>query len=371
MNLGSNNSRRNGKIEFYRFYFCIAVLLFHAGKYIIGEPSFNNGIDLSLFSHGAMSCEFFFLVSGFLMAKLIYKKQTAEENGNVITSEKKASEYIGFIRKKYLDIFPQHFVAFVLSFAILVIIKKFNFVGIIKFGLDSIPNLFLIQMTGVNFSNPNHVEWYISCMFIALLIVYPICRKWYYQFTRYFSWLSALLILGYIIHSGGCLTGVSAWEGICYRSVLRAIAEISLGTTAFEISRYISLKKWEGRNKALLTVFELLCFCGIVIYMILTFKREYEIYALAMIFVVVILGFSGVTYGANSFNNKICYFLGKISLPIYLAQLPAIYIVNAVFKDCMEYIKILLVVVGTFIFAAVVYFGGKGLKALFERNSSK
>ena len=64
---------RNGKIEFFRFFFSIAVLLFHLEKYILGESKCGGDIGLSLFVHGAMGVEFFFLVSGFLMAKSAQK----------------------------------------------------------------------------------------------------------------------------------------------------------------------------------------------------------------------------------------------------------------------------------------------------------
>lgn len=66
--------QRNGKIELLRFIFCMAVLLFHCEKYVLGEPSLEKGYHLSLFCHGSMGVEFFFLVSGFLMAKSISKK---------------------------------------------------------------------------------------------------------------------------------------------------------------------------------------------------------------------------------------------------------------------------------------------------------
>lgn len=66
-------TKKNGKIEFYRFIFCIAILLFHMQKYLLGEASLTNGIHFALFPHGAMGVEFFFLLSGFLMAKSVYK----------------------------------------------------------------------------------------------------------------------------------------------------------------------------------------------------------------------------------------------------------------------------------------------------------
>ena len=68
---------------------------------------------------------------------------------------------------------------------------------LLKYLLDSVTNLLLIQMTGFSLANPNHVEWYISCMLIAMALS-PLCRRYYYTaFTRYFA-LCSLLVLGYL-----------------------------------------------------------------------------------------------------------------------------------------------------------------------------
>ncbi|MGN1114583.1 MAG: acyltransferase family protein [Oscillospiraceae bacterium] len=355
---------RNGKIELYRFIFCIGILLFHAAKYIIGEPSFKNGIHISLFSHGAMGCEFFFVVSGYLMAKSIYKKL----NSNPVENDKpRATQYLSFIKKKYTDIFPEHSVAFIIAIICFSISEGYNIIKFLKYSIDCIPGFFLIQMTGIKFSNPNHVEWYISCMLIAMSIIYPICYRWYYRFTRYFSWLGAILILGYMIYTGDGLTGVSVWTGVCFRSLLRAIAEISLGASAFELSRYISKKQWSKYQRVMLTLTELFCFIGTMIYMIMTFPKKYDIYALAFIFVIVTVAFSQVTYGSHLFNNRVCYFLGKLSLPVYLGQLSAIYIVNGFFSSYSHTHMILLVVLLSFAFAAVIYAGGKALRNIVNK----
>lgn len=365
MNSQPNYSHRNGKTEFYRFFFCIAILLFHAEKYIIGEPSFTNGVHVSLFSHGAMGCEFFFIVSGFLMAKSIYKKQSCNEVTQ--SAQEAVGEWFGFIKKKYTDFFPAHSIAFVIALLTLAVSRGYGVRGFVKYAFDSVPSFFLVQMTGVNYSSPNHVEWYISCMFIAIALLYPVCRKYYYQFTRYFSWLGAAIIIGYLIYTEGCLTGVTSWTGICYRSLLRALAEIALGTTAFELSKYMAKRNWSSFQRLILTIAELFCFILTVLLLILTFPEKYEIYALASIFLLVTIAFSEVTYGSKLFNNRIFYFLGKLSLPIYLGQLSAVYIVNYFFVSYSQKSMIVFTVLFAFAIAAIIYAGGQIIKKILQR----
>lgn len=356
MKTGEQITKRNGKIEFYRFVFCVVVLLFHIQKYILVEPKIGKDIAPSLFVHGAMSCEFFFIVSGYLMASSIYKKHIKENKNNLVDGKAIANDQLSFIKKKYTDIFPQHAIAYVMAIIVYIICKSFRIKESIKFALEAIPGFFLVQMTGINFSNPNHFEWYISCMFIAMLLIYPVCRKWYYVFTRYYSWIIASLIFGYLIYKNGCLTGVSAWEGLCYRSLLRAIGDISIGTTAFELSRYISEKELSSVKKAMLSMVEVIFFFMTIMLMMFTFPRKYQIYILVCMFIVVTIAFSGVTYGARAYNKPFFNFLGKLSLPIYLGQLPAINLVMSFFTD--NYSKTqqaFLVIILNMIFAVAIF----------------
>ena len=349
---------KNGKVEALRFVFCISVLLFHAQKYIVGEVSLNNGIHLSLFPHGAMGVEFFFILSGFFMAKSIYKSKyvakSADENDEISFSKNS----LNFLKKKYFSIFSQHIVAFVFAFISLALLNNFGIKEIILKAFDSIPNFLLIQMSGINFTNPNHIEWYISCMLIAMAIIYPICSKYYYNFTRCVAPVSALLILGYMIYTTNSLTGVTAWTGLCYKSLLRAIAEIALGTTAFELSRYWGEREYDQKHRIAFTLIELICFAGTMMYILMTFKRKYEVYTIILLFLLISIVLSGVSYGDKLFNNKVVLFLGKMSLPIYLGQITAINLTRTYLTSLDENMQIVSVVIITLVLALFIMLFG-------------
>lgn len=366
-------SGKNGKIELLRFLFCMTVLLFHAEKYTFGEPSLKNGIHFALFPHGSIGVEFFFVLSGFLMAKSIFKKvetQAAplEREGAGKNAALLSAEYPAFIIHKYTSIFPEHLIAFVIAVCAYVFSKGFGITRIIKYVIDSIPNLLLIQMSGISLSNPNHVEWYISCMLIAMAIIYPICRKYYYYFTRYFAPLCSLLILGYMVQTTGALTGVSTWMGICYKSLLRAIAEVALGTTAFELSRYIMKYPFSKNQRILLTLAEAVSVALSMLFVMMTFSKKYEVYVLGLMIVLIALSFSQVTCGSDLFNNKFCYYLGSLSLPVYLGQISAVYLVQGFMADYEKGYQYLTVVILTFVFAYIIMFGGKILRKVFSGN---
>lgn len=352
---------RNGKIELLRFVFCICVLMFHIQKYLVGEPSLNR-IDFAVFPHGAMAVEFFFLLSGFFMAKSIDKKRkTDPENADKFT----ASEGLSFIKHKYMSIFPQHIVAFAITFIVYAVTEKFSLFETVNVFVDAIPNMFLFQMSGINFISPNHIEWYISCMFIALAVLYPLCKKYYDVFTKYLAPIGSLFLFGYMIYTTGCLTNVNQWNGICYKSMLRALGEVALGTTAYEFSKWLSKKEFSKKGKLLLTLTELGCFVCSMMYIMMTFVSEYEIYALILMFFMISIIFSGKTYGSEIFDNKICMFLGKFSLPVYLGQLAAIYIADGYLTDCSVPIVFLTTIAMTLVFAGAIMVLGNFLNKKF------
>ena len=357
-------SVRNGKIEYLRFIFCLCVLLFHICKYIMELPDYESEIHLSFFSHGAMGVEFFFLVSGFLMAKTAY---IYSEFSNLAFNDQSLSEnYLKFLGKKYFSIFPYHFIAFVLAFTTYVVSKHMGISSLLMYAANSLPNFLLIEMSGINLSNPNHIEWYISCMLFAMAIIYPLCIRYYHSFTKFFAPLIAILLLGYMQHTTGRLTGVSQWSFICYKSMLRAIAEIALGTTAFELSRYIKKRQWNKIQKIIFTLTELCCFILIIIFVLFTFTVNMEILILFLLFILVTLAFSSISYGAKLFDNRFFYFLGSISLPIYLAQLPAIYIVSGYFGTFSTKSQIIISLLLTMLFSALVKIFGDILKTFFN-----
>ena len=324
MSAGSvkKTSPRNGKIELLRFIFCMAVLLFHCEKYVLGEPSLEDGYHLSLFCHGSMGVEFFFLVSGVLMAKSMSKKIRQQTE----LQETLAQESLGFLKRKITSIFPMHVMTFILAFIAYVLANHMNYIEMMGKAVESIPSFFLIQMSGINLCSPNHITWYISCMLIAMAVLYPLCRKYYEFFTHYLAPLMAVLILGGCIATTGRITGVSEWTFVCYKSVLRAVCEIALGMTGFEIAQYISKQKFTYGQRIGLAIFAL-----------------------------VVLAFSGVGAGSFIFNNSLCYHLGKLSLPLYLAQLTPIYLICEFGKEWPASKQIAGIVAGTFLLAYLVF----------------
>ena len=84
--------KRNGELDFFKLLFCIVVISFHSGYFIQSENGYFKG--------GSIAVDFFFVVSGVMMARNAAKK-AYEENLGIDTFE--------FMKKKILcPIFMLH-----------------------------------------------------------------------------------------------------------------------------------------------------------------------------------------------------------------------------------------------------------------------
>lgn len=338
---------KNGKIELMRFLFSIAIVFYHGQRHFMSID--NSTMHLAFFARGYIGVEFFFLVTGFLMASSVYKRIQREPLAKNI-----GEETFGFTLRKIKGIFPYHIVSFVILFITEMVIKHFSVRTMVKQFLDMIPGILLIQKAGFDYSNLNRVEWYISCMIFSLMILYPICRKYYSMFVHVFAPVGGLFILGYLAQTYGTFTGINKWDTIIFVCMLRAIAEISFGAVVFEMSRKLGKKEFTKYGRGCITALECVCYIILIIFIMSTIKTKYEIYAVFVMMVAIAISFSGKSYGGKVFNNRFCYKLGKWSLPIYLNQVFALNILEKLHCGLIE--KMILLLVLTLIGSSICKF---------------
>ncbi len=352
---------KNGKIEFYRFIFCIIILLFHSGERLLynNAITYSGQFDLTFFSHGMMGVEFFFLVSGYLMASYVYKKY--KNDNEKIKSEEIVDETIEYTKKKIAHIFPQHVIAFIISFICGILFRNYGLTEIVKVAISSIPQFFFIQMTGakVNDLYTNNVEWYISAMLVAIVIIYPLLRKNYKTFSKYWAPLIGVFSIGYLISEFKAISVTIGWNHFFVTGTIRAIGVICLGIYAHHIVNNYENKKISEKTKWMLLIIEIITFVILLAFINCSLGKNYELIALMLIFVIVLIAFSGKAKYSEKFNNKFCYFLGKISLPIYLSHLGAVNLVKRYMNSELFVYQVLITIMITIVFSIITYWGGK------------
>ncbi len=354
---------RNGKIEFLRFLFCSIVFLYHIAEKTIGL-NYEIFENVTFFGKGYFGVEFFFVVSGYLMASTAFKNQ---ENGLQL-----ASDTISFMKRKLMAVLSYHLIVFSVTFIGVTIFNSFTVTEVVQRFIDSLPNLLLIQRSGLYNVDVLGVEWYISDMLMAMFILYPLCRKYYHNFTKIIAPVISLLIVGYLIKETGKLSGSTAWSVLVSKTLLRAIAEICAGSVLFEIARSLKKLKFSKTDKVLLTVLEIVSYLAVIGYIIVPSSRKYDGTFLIFLCVGVCLSFAQVTYGNRLFNNKFCVFLGKMTLPIYLCQsLVRRLTTGYIYENYGFVVSLVVSIIGTFAFAFIAMFIEKYLRRFIDNKIKK
>ncbi|MBR3554219.1 MAG: acyltransferase [Clostridia bacterium] len=301
-------SRRNGTIDLMRFVFCMEVILYHIAKRV---PLPTHG-HFNFFLNGKIGVEFFFLVSGFLMAASASRAAKQSIAGG--TGQ--------FMLRKVAAIFPSHCIVFVLALGSLLFYLAHDAAGALKIIWNSLPSFFFIQKTGVPVHRVIRPEWYIEAMLWMMLIIYPLILRFRERFTRIACPVLCVFLVGYMTYVSTHLGGTERYlfGNTIPKVYVRAFAELCGGAFCFEAAQLLKRLHLKKSDIVVLTLLELGCYLLTLVYTVSDLKDAYEVYFFYILAVAITLSFSGVTLTARLFSHGVFAFLGRFSLPLYLAQ---------------------------------------------------
>lgn len=341
---------KNGKIELLRFIFAILILLRHIDLKVYNLEWEIGGFTLGM--NGYMGVEFFFLICRFFMARSIYKKTQSEGK-----TEHLGSDTTKYILNKIKGFWNYHLIFCGIMCVVVCILAPDRIPWKL---IAKLPSVLFLQNTGLlgKSSALIAMEWYISSMLIALCIIYPLARNNYDKFTHIIAPFSSIMILGYLVKFTGYFSGTTAMLGFTMKSNYRAFAVISLGMVCYEVYRYlINLKDIKNKYR-LFAIIETICYVLSILYMVSNLSNAYETHCLILLCIAVTLSFvtSEIKGDKSLFNNKLNYFLGAITLPVYLSQEIVWELVIVYMKNCSKVMQSGTIVVCTFVLALLVYF---------------
>lgn len=358
---------RNSSIEALRFLCASAIIFGHIKRDLkIRATFFTIGdIGIRFFPNSNQCVEFFFMVTGFFLARTCYSRlKTSISDEHVI-----AEETTGYLWRKLKRILP-YYIPANLIVAFVMFLQGDKIIDL----LWRLPSLFFLHRTGISENFYLSVSWYLSSMIIAVAIIYPVCRKHYHIFTTCIAPVGALLIAGAIIKNTGTLGEVAEWSTITYKCNLRAIADISLGTTCFEICRRLSNVDLSAIKRLLLSLTAGLFTIIVAIYICSDISQEKSGIMLVLIAVIITILMSqkGMLGGHSIiYDNKCFNYLGAISLPMYLMQ----NLFRILAKDPFDYLsnseKALFIYCGTVVSAVVMHFVITHIKHYKQKISQK
>lgn len=300
-------SGRNGEIDFLRFVFCLT---------IVGRHLFTS-YDLGVFTTAAIGVEFFFIVSGYLMAKSAEKMSVKVNSGEIGTTT------WSYVIRKTKSFFPYYIAAMIFQVIVkYIILDGYSISKLYTTFMQSIPSF---TLTFMGFANDIgwYVQgtWFLSSLLIASFILYPFLIGKYDISSKIMCPLIAMFIIGYsyiTVENFRIGSSFEVWNGICLAGTIRAISEMSLGVGLYPLSQFLQKKYSEKGTlaKVVLTLIKVYCYLVVFAYVVGRFDKEFAIYILMFLAIGIALSFSELGYSIQ--DSKFTRFLGKVALPIYI-----------------------------------------------------
>ncbi len=300
-------SERNGTIELLRFMFCLVVVCYHIGNRV--EKIAGSANDF--FPNGLLGVEFFFLVSGAMMAR---------HARTLASPEPPVARTTSYLKRKLFRLLPYHLVIFALMLVYVLVIKPIPSGEIPSRLLEYLPNFLLLQKSGLYGRELISPEWYLAAMLVCMLPLYYLTARHQAAFTRIWCPLLAMISISYIMQSTGGMSKLEDYllGGAVSKAYLRAFGELALGEFCYEVSVWLGRLRFRRGGRLALTAVELLCWGVVLVFTVLPYNRSFDANMLVILAIGLTLTLSGATHRLP--NGKLVSWLGRMSLPVYMFQ---------------------------------------------------
>ncbi len=295
---------RNGAVDLMRLVFCICIVLKHS---VYATPDGSPDILI----RGSLGVEFFFLVSGYLLACSAYRYFT--DRGPKPSVGIAAAQ---FTKKKINALMPVAVIAPIFSFILIQSSNHVTFVSLLKKSMVEIWRPMLLMEAG--FGNTNEL-WYISAMVLVMLAIYPVLIRHFDLFVRVIAPLVFAFSIGWLFVNEKSLINPGEYLGFAYKGLIRALGEICLGVAVYPAIQYLQRLELTKLAKWLITLAEIVCFVFVVCLMRQS-DGVYDFFVLLLITLLVVFLFSHQGIASDALDHRFCFFCGKYSLYLYLCH---------------------------------------------------
>lgn len=293
---------RFGKISLYKFLFSIMIIVFHVGNVLdYNKFKFN-------FGSGSIAVDFFFVVSGFFFCRKYVnykvKNSVGEDSFNYFIN--RTNRFIKYI-----------IILLIIAIPFSIFCLKFNFTSLI----NAFYKLLYIPHHTKCGSEIFGITWYIVAMILVESMLFPFLIKYKKEFVYIISPIIIILLGSYLLIRYGHFATPWKMGTILYKGILRSIFEINIGMYLYLISEKINNIKFTKLSKVLLLLFEITGYLSIFILVNLNnAHRRFDVLMLIIISICILISTNKNMYLYNFCNNKLFYFLEKLSLPMYIYQ---------------------------------------------------
>ena len=328
--------QRNYEIDFWKFVFSIVIVFLHSFNLFDGKNLYMVG--------GSIGVDFFFIVSGFLMMKSLKNKTNIQSGG-------------AFLWHKFKIIMPYFYISIIIAF----FLRSF-------FSIDPAPTMhklllllneiLLLQAAGFSVYAVTGSAWYLSAMFIAIGILFPLAviLRGYYE--NVLSLIIAVIILGSLSSSIGSTSNPGYMVGgIVFLGLLKAISEIALGCFAHGCVQHLKCYTFNNITSLILSLIKYSCFIFVIYFATLNDSNSYLMFScVPILFIGIVLSFLDNVHKVSlpSFLQKSLSYLGELSIAIYLNNFYVSLIIAKLYNNHPVMQKMLYYLISVFIISNIV-----------------
>lgn len=201
-----------------------------------------------------------------------------------------------FIKHKYCALFPYLLPSVLIGYAVIGIKNGRTFTEHAGSAQLLFSDIIPLKSLGFFSWDAVGINWYLSAMFFALFLLYPVCRKYREKFILNLGIPLIFLAYGELCHVFGSISTKMFLEGSNMPwGLVRGLAGCLSGCVIWLLVRALSAKKINSFGRVTLIIIEL-CAYFLFFYNIQVHpKSEYDYAAIGAVFVFLTIGISGVT----------------------------------------------------------------------------
>lgn len=355
---------RNYQIDLIKFILTIFVFLNHTLDFKQDMPL---GKIFFTGSLGWISVHYFFIISGFLMCLSFDRKygSAAPEHPGADTSR--------FIFRKFGSIAPQYYAAFVIALGsyLVTVHERISAGYLCDLSYKLIPELLLINRTGVDPIYMNLPTWYIQSMLICMIPMYYLLSRKRDMFLNVIAPLGAIISYSYIYRNGMFIDAKAA-DHIITSGMLRAFCGLFCGCAAYKLCEMMKKMGTDRRQRRLMTAAEVLIYLWMFIGCF-TPHCDKKSHFLAMLLIppATAVTFSGASNVGRLFSSPKLRVLNSLSLAIYFNNWPARRLVLKYFPDMSWGRSTAYMAALTVLFCAVYFIIIRACRMIWEKQLKK
>ena len=331
--------QRIHSVEFWRFAFTFILILYHLEIFFARE--------VRIFPSGTTAVEFFFMIAGFTIAMAAANRIESGETREMTTREAHGMA-IDFIKKKLIVIYPILAVSLVIAFVVIPMISALQQPAFGTFVLPgSEPGFWARFLEQINVLISSEWEWLmlvgspfglgavglegLTAPILPLWFLTPLLTIGYlYTFLVYRKYDLMMFLTPLIAVVGHIYIGLhshvsfhfSIQMGIFDAGAMRAVAQMALGISIYQLYTYLKKRDWTLGKKIFLQIIELFAIYRFIMLTYMAGVGYDNFRRIPYVAIIILFAFLNVTFLSNLLNRKFMGKLGKISLPMFIIHHP-------------------------------------------------